>query len=146
MTHSDYALLALCLWREARGEGYAGQVAVACVVRNRRLKRHTSFFAEIVKPWAFSSITAIGDSQLTKYPVDLDSAWLQCQQIAQAVADGEISDTTGGATLYWNPDGIESNVTFQLKDGSIVDFPKSWNPKVVEETVKIGAHVFLKEL
>lgn len=145
LTHSDYGLLALCLWREARSEGYAGQVAVACVVRNRRLKRHTSFFSEIVKPWAFSSMTAIGDSQLAKYPVDLDNQWQQCQQIAQSVADGEIADTTGGATLYWNPNGIKSTAVFHLLDGTSVAFPQSWDQAVVIETVKIGSHVFLRE-
>lgn len=145
MTHSDYFMLALCLWREARGEGYAGQVAVACVVRNRVLKTHTNYYAQVVKPWAFSSITAKGDLQLASYPNVLDSQWLQCQNIAQSVADGEIGDTTGGATLYWNPQGIHSSHTFTCLDGKVVSFPDSWNPAVVEETVQIGAHIFLKE-
>lgn len=145
MTHADYALLSLCLWRESRGEGYAGQVAVACVVRNRVLRDSNSYFAEVIKPWAFSSITAKGDPQLGLYPKDTDAQWLQCQQIAQSVADGLITDTTGGATLYWNPSGIKSNATFTLLDGTTVAFPQGWNPAVVTETVQIGAHIFLKE-
>lgn len=145
MTPVDYGILALCLWREARGEGYAGQVAVACVVRNRVLKNSTSYFGEITKKWAFSSITATGDPQLGLYPNVFDTQWQQCQQIAQSVADGDITDTTGGATLYWNPLGIKSNVTFETLSGQTVDFPQSWNPEVVSETVQIGSHIFLRE-
>lgn len=145
MNHADYAMLALCLWREARNQGYAGQVAVACVVRNRVLKNSTSYFAEVTKKWAFSSITATGDLQLGLYPAVLDSQWLQCQQIAQSVADGLIADTTGGATLYWNPLGIKSNVTFKTLAGQTVAFPEDWNPAVVTETVQVGAHIFLSE-
>jgi spore germination cell wall hydrolase CwlJ-like protein len=145
MTHEDYGLLALCLWREARGEGAAGQIAVGCVVRNRVEKNGTSYFVEITKPWAFSSITAEGDPQLGLYPSVLDHAWLQCQDLAGQIVDGVLNDSTGGATLYWNPNGIKSSKTFTTLVGQVVAFPQSWNPAVVTETTQIGAHIFLKE-
>jgi len=146
MTHADYFMMALCLWREARGEGRDGQIAVGSVIRNRSIKRMSSVYSEVVKPWQFSSITASGDAQLAKYPVLLDTGWKQCQEIAQAICDGEIADATGGATLYWNPNGIESDATFKLNDGSVVKFPKTWSVHAVKETVVIGNHVFLQEI
>jgi N-acetylmuramoyl-L-alanine amidase len=145
MTHADYFMTALCLWREARGEGRTGQVAVGCVIRNRVLKRSTSYYVEIIKPWAFSSMTARGDLQLALYPVTLDSMWAQCQQVAQEICDGLTADVTAGATLYWNPKGISSTKTFVTLAAETVAFPESWNPDVVTETVQIGAHIFLRE-
>lgn len=139
-------MLSLCLWREARGEGSEGQTAVACVIRNRVIKNSTNYYAEIVKPWQFSSITAKGDPQLGLFPSAFDKQWEQCQEIAQNVIFGQIQDVTGGATLYWNPKGIESNHTFTTLMGSTVAFPDSWNPHKVSETVQIGDHIFLKEL
>lgn len=145
MTHSDYALTSLCLWREARNQGNAGLTAVACVLRNRVMKHNSTYMSEVVKPWAFSSMTATNDSQLTLYPKDSDPIWQQCQLLAANVMDGEVDDITGGATLYYNPAGIVSTATFMLNDGSVVKFPQGWNPAVVKETVVIGAHIFLKE-
>lgn len=145
-THADYGITALCLWREARGEGIAGMTAVASVIMNRVRKHGTTPFVEVVAPWQFSSMTAEGDTQLIVYPEALDAQWVQAQTISQSVLDGSVSDPTGGATLYWSPNGIRSTKMFTLNDGTQVKFPQSWNPTVVRETVKIGAHVFLKEL
>lgn len=146
MTHSDYFMLSACLWKEARGEGNNGMLAVACVVRNRTTKHHSSYYSEIVAPWQFSSITAKGDSQLILWPKESDPLWQQAQLIATNVIDGSVQDITGGATLYWNPNGIQSDRLFKLNDGSMVSFPASWNAKVVSETMQIGHHIFLKEL
>ena len=38
----DVLVTALCMWREARGEGLQGMDCVAWVVRNRCLRRGTS--------------------------------------------------------------------------------------------------------
>lgn len=146
MTHEDYCMTALALWREARGEGNTGMLAVACVIRNRFIKRNSTFYAEVIKPWAFSSITAKGDVQLGLYPAEPDLIWQQAKLTAANVIDNIVADITGGATLYWNPAGIESTKTFTLSDGSVVAFPSTWNAAVVAETCRIGAHIFLKEL
>lgn len=146
MTPADYAFLALALWREARGQKDPGMAAVGCVVRNRVLKNKSTYYAEITKKWAFSSITATGDAQLGLYANVLDNQWHDAQSLAQQIADGKLEDVTGGATLYWNPNGITSDKTFALNDGTAVKFPETWNPAVVSETVRIGAHIFLKEL
>jgi spore germination cell wall hydrolase CwlJ-like protein len=143
---ADYFLCALALWREARGEGQNGMTAVACVIRNRTAKRSSSYYDEVVRPWAFSSISAKGDPQLNSFPVHYDPIWQAAQMIAKNVIDGILTDNTGGATLYWNPAGITSSKTFTLADGGTVKFPQTWNLAVVRETVKIGQHIFLKEM
>lgn len=130
MTHADYFMMALCLWREARGEGRDGQIAVGCVIKNRVNKHMSSVYTEVVKPWQFSSITATGDPQLGKYPVLLDTGWGRIQELARALCDGEIQDTTGGATLYY---------------ADSIPFPSTWDKSKLTETVKIGHHTFFVE-
>jgi len=131
VTHADYALTALCLWREARGEGNTGMLAVACVIRNRVQKNNSTYFAQVVKPWAFSSITAHGDPQLTVFPKESDPSWIQAQLIATNVLDGGVNDITNGATLYY--------------DDSI-SFPKSWNRDAVVPVGKIGRLSLFREV
>lgn len=146
LSHADYAMTALCLWREARGQGQAGMTAVACVLRNRVHKDNSTYFAEVTKAWQFSSITAKGDPQLGLYPLVADPNWITAQLVAGNVIDGDVQDITNGATLYWNPDGITSTATYTLPNGSVVKFPQSWNPAAVRWVATIGAHIFLKEV
>jgi len=145
-SHADYAFTSLCIWREARGEGQAGMTAVACVLRNRVHKNNSTYFAEVTKPWQFSSITAKGDPQLGLFPGATDGLWTTAQLTAGNVIDGDVQDITNGATLYWNPAGIESDKTYVLPDGSQVKFPHTWNPAAVRWTATIGHHIFLKEV
>lgn len=131
MTHADYFMTALCLWREARGEGNSGMTAVGCVIRNRVTRDNKSYYAEVVKPWQFSSITAKGDPQLVLFPDALDGSWQQAVLVAGNIIGDVVSDITGGATLYF--------------DDSI-PFPRSWNPAAVQATVKLGRLNFYKEI
>jgi spore germination cell wall hydrolase CwlJ-like protein len=131
MTPADLYMTALCLWREARGEGEQGMQAVACVIRNRAAKRKTSPYAEVIRPWAFSSITATGDPQLKLWPKESDPTWITAQRLTTAVLTESSPDITGGATLYY--------------DDSI-GFPKSWNRAVVRPTVKLGRLNFFLEV
>jgi spore germination cell wall hydrolase CwlJ-like protein len=130
MTAADEFMTALCLWREARGEGESGMTAVACVIRNRAAKHKTSPYVEIVRPWAFSSITAHGDPQLSTWPKDGDSTWIAAQKIAARVLNESTPDITRGSTLYFD---------------SSISFPKTWNRAAVEPTVKIGRLNFYRE-
>lgn len=131
ITNADYFMLALCMWREARGEGISGMIAVGCVARNRVNKHSSSFYIEIVKPLQFSSITDKGDSQLGLYPNIHDAAMLEAIQLAEAIIHNRVTDPTLEATLYY--------------DDSIT-FPKSWNPSRVMATIKIGRFNFYKEV
>lgn len=90
----ELALLARLISAEARGEPYAGQVAVGAVVLNR--VEHPSFpntIAEVIyQPGAFSCML---DGQWDE-PV-ADSAWNAARDALAGV------DPSGGAIYYFNP-------------------------------------------
>lgn len=90
----DAALLAKVISAEARGEPYAGQVAVGAVILNR--VEHPSFPSTlagvIYQPGAFS---CMADGQIDQ-PV-AESA----RRAAQEALNG--SDPSGGAIYYFNP-------------------------------------------
>ena len=92
--NNDLALLARVISAEARGETYAGQVAVGAVILNR--VEHPSFPGTIsgvvYQPGAF---TCMDDGQFNE-PV-ADSAL----RAAQEAING--SDPCGGAIYYFNP-------------------------------------------
>jgi N-acetylmuramoyl-L-alanine amidase len=130
MNPADVFMLALCLYREARGDGLAGMTAVGCVVRNRVNKHKSSYYAEVVKPWQFSSITAKGDPELTLFPASSDPSWAQAQSIAAGIINGTIADRTEGATIYY---------------ANTIPFPASWNRAVLTPTVTVGNQLFFRE-
>ncbi len=96
---SDYQLLARLISAEARGEPYAGQVAVGAVVLNR--VEHPSFpnsiSGVIYQKGAFS---CIDDGQ---FYVDVaDSAYSAARDALNGL------DTSGGAIYYFNPNTATS--------------------------------------
>jgi N-acetylmuramoyl-L-alanine amidase len=101
-THSngDVTLLAKVISAEARGEPYAGQVAVGAVILNRI--RHPSFPGSVAgvvyEPGAFS---CMNDGQINQ-PV-ADSAY----RAARDAMNG--SDPSGGAIYYFNPSTATSS-------------------------------------
>jgi spore germination cell wall hydrolase CwlJ-like protein len=146
VVNQDQALTSLCLWREARGEGADGMKAVACVIRNRVKKQHTSYAIEVMRPWQFTSMTDAKDPEYRLMPDPKDPAWADARCIAEMTIGGALADVTGGATLYWNPRGIVSVNRFALPDGERVRFPEGWNQAKVEYSATIGRHVFLREV
>ncbi len=90
----DVALLARVISAEARGEPYAGQVAVGAVILNRI--EHPSFpstLAGVVyQPGAFS---CMDDGQIDQPVAE------SCRRAAQEALNG--SDPSGGAIYYFNP-------------------------------------------
>ena len=91
---SDVYLLARCVYGEARGESYKGQVAVAAVVLNR--VRSSSFpntiSGVIYQPGAFS---VVSDGQINLTPNDT------ALKAARDALNGW--DPTGGCLYYYNP-------------------------------------------
>lgn len=91
---SDLYLLAKCIFGEARGESYVGQVAVAAVILNR--VKHPSFpntvAGVVYQPWAF---TAVFDGQINLEP----------NQSAYSAAQDALNgwDPTYGCIYYYNP-------------------------------------------
>jgi N-acetylmuramoyl-L-alanine amidase len=124
-------LLALVIWREARGESYQGKVAVASVIRNRVEATHLpdQWDNIIERKWQFSSMTAPGDAMLVQWPLNEDLSWIDSLAASEGVYSGALLDNTGGATLYANLHVCQ---------------PK-WDFSKLTQTVVIGNHTFFKE-
>ncbi len=131
MNWADYykISLALCMWREARGEGHDGMRAVGHVIRNRVVadKIPDDWDQVIFRKWQFSSMTATGDSQLTAWPKHGDPEFDDALDISEHVYRGDDFDLTQGATHYF---------------ADTIPMPQ-W-AKNMTETVKLGHHTFYK--
>lgn len=95
----DVYLLARAIYGEARGEPYAGQVAVAAVILNRvaSAKFPNSIAGVIYQPGAF---TAVDDGQINLTP---DETAIKA---ARDALNGW--DPSGGALYYFNPNTATS--------------------------------------
>ena len=106
LSSSELNLLARCVYSEARGEPYPGQVAVAAVVLNR--VRSSSFpntiAGVIYQPGAF---TAVSDGQINLTPNE--SAY----KAARDALNGW--DPTNGCLYYYNPATATSKWIWSLK-------------------------------
>jgi len=106
-------LLALCLWREARGETQLARTGIAAVIRNRseHAKRRwpNTIVRVILQPKQFSSFNA-GDPNAVLFPVQPAAgasadwnSWQDCCDVATVPLQ---SDPTNGANCYESiPDG-----------------------------------------
>lgn len=106
MTWSDWdkTLLALVMWREARGEGREGMRAVGHVVKNR--VKFTEWDRVIAAKWQFSSMAAPGDPELILWPEAPDPVFETAMSLAEVIYSGEDPDNTNGATHYFNPNVV----------------------------------------
>ena len=115
---SDLYLLAKCIYAEARGESYVGQVAVGAVILNR--VKSSSFpntiSGVIYQPWAF---TAVHDGQINLEPNNT------AYQAAKDALNGW--DPTYGSIYYYNPATATSSWIYSR-----------------EVTVVIGRHTFAR--
>lgn len=100
----DAHLLALCIYREARGEGFLGKRGVGCTVRNR-VNAQTYFGHDyrsvILRPYQFSSFNS-NDPNSTVWPIDGNEAWMESLVESNNVLGG-IDDVTNGAVFYFSP-------------------------------------------
>lgn len=99
----ERVLMALALWREARGESFQGRAAVAWSIVNR--VRNPGWWgktiAEVVtKRWQYSSMTDPKDHQLIKFPQAGDWSFLECMSIVDGVLDGQTANPIGEADSY----------------------------------------------
>lgn len=92
---SDVYLLAKCIYAEARGEPYIGQVSVGAVVLNRIKDPDfpNTMSGVIYEPWAF---TAVNDGQINLEPND------SAKRAAKDAMSGW--DPTNGCIYYYNPE------------------------------------------
>jgi len=99
-TSSDLYLLAKCIYAEARGEPYTGQVAVGAVVLNRVESSDfpNTISGVIYQPYAF---TCVSDGQINLTP---DTS---ATSAAQDALNGW--DPTNGCLYYYNPSTATSS-------------------------------------
>ncbi len=125
-------IVPITLWREARGEGYDGMLAVAWVIANRA--RHGKPWPNdpeqvCLQPYQFSCWNT-NDPGRKSYPAGSDPQYLAARQICESMQGQPAdADPTHGATFYVNPTVVTSN-PFD-------------NPQYVE-TARIGRHVFYR--
>lgn len=92
----DRFLLALCIWREARGESLTGKKLVASVVINRshdpKMRWPKTIAGVILQPMQFSSFNA-GDPNAIKFPSSMAglSEWEDCVSAADSAISGDLT-------------------------------------------------------
>lgn len=142
VTEKDRDVLARTLWGEARGEGSAGQIAVAWSIRNRvemdlRNDGKPDWWGEgytgiCQKPWQFSC----WNKNDPNYPFLSGAKPIPVREFAQAritadqVIDGKHPDPTGGATHYY---------------ATTMPTPPPWTAHA-RQTLKLGHHVFFRDV
>lgn len=116
--NSDLNLLARCVYAEARGESYTGQVAIAAVVLNRvKDSRFPNTISGVIyQPYAF---TAVNDGQINLTPNTT------AFNAAKDALNGW--DPTYGSIYYFNPNTATSAWIWSRP-----------------QTVTIGRHIFAK--
>ncbi len=95
-------LLAIAIWREARGEPNEGKIAVGEVIRNRvdDSRWPDTWEDVILQPWQFSAFNK-GDPNATKFPDPTTRAWLDCYAAACSVYEiGPEKGYANGANHY----------------------------------------------
>lgn len=98
----ELTLLALAIYREARGESLYGKRAVGHVIKNRVLNPGwwgASYHSVILKPWQFSSFNQ-NDPNADVWPPESATSWADSLAAASAVLLGDEPDSTDGATYY----------------------------------------------
>ena len=105
-TNSDLYLLAKCIYAEARGESYTGQVAVGAVILNRVA---SSAFPNTIAGVIYQkgAFTAVSDGQINLEP----------NKTAMNAASDALNgwDPTYGCLYYYNPAVATSSWIFGRK-------------------------------
>jgi N-acetylmuramoyl-L-alanine amidase len=117
----ELILLALTIWREARGEVLDAKRGVACCVANRVAKPSwwgQDWVTVILKPFQFSSFNH-DDPNAVKWPQQNDTSWLASLEIADEVYNGHTQDVTAGCTHYFDK-SLDTHTPTWATDGSMV--------------------------
>jgi len=131
---SELKLIALCCYREARGEPLDGKRGVCHVIRNR--VNQPSWWggdwkSVILKPWQFSSFN-VNDPNNSLWPPDDSPSWTDCLSAASGVYAGVDDDLTGGATFYHD---------------TSMGWPKAWGSETeYVNTLNVGRLKFYKPI
>jgi spore germination cell wall hydrolase CwlJ-like protein len=87
-------ILALCVWREARGETALGRRLVAQVIENRVQDKRwpDNYESVILQPFQFSSFNK-NDPNATAFPTEKDVTWPDCVAAADAILNSPVPIT-----------------------------------------------------
>ena len=101
-TDADRTFLALCLWREARGESHDAKIAVAYSIMTRLASPSwgNSVHSVLFQRLQYSSLTYKDDPQLTTWPSDTDPSWEECMSVADTVLHRRVPNPIDGADSY----------------------------------------------
>lgn len=124
----DLCMMALCVYREARGDPPHGKLAVAWVVKNRALTGHRgkhTYRDVVLDPKQFSAFNP-GDPNAVIFP-DHDAIWITCLAAAVECHLGTVDPTAGA--LYYHAQSITP----------------SWDMDKLRETGRAGNHIFYTE-
>lgn len=127
----QFILVALCVWREARGESIDAKRAVAWCIHNRASRPSwwgRSHAEVVLKPYQFSSFNQ-GDPNAVKFPADGDPAWQDSLAVTGEMFAGRSIDPTDGSTHYY--------------DDSIASHPPAWAARM-QPSGKFGKLNFFK--
>src|ERR1044071_5970090 len=99
----ELSILALCVWREARGEPDNAKLGVAWTVVNRARKPGwwggPDITWVITHPFQYSSFNP-NDPNATKFPQTTDESFKECLEAADGAHSSLYLDPTKGATHY----------------------------------------------
>lgn len=125
----DLQSLALCAWKEARGEGEDGMRAVMHVICNRAMKwylnREEAIHKAVYAKNQFTSMSVPSDREFNLVPIANDRQYSYCVSMVEKVANGSDPDLTHKALYYNN----SKTATSEWFVNHIVNDPKN-HPKV----------------
>lgn len=122
-----FNMLALCIWREARGEMMLAKEAVAWSIRNRVLHPRwwgRDWVGVVLMPFQYSSFNH-NDPNATKLPLASDPSWRDCLNVASRMFTSipqptdtlDLTDPTAGADSYFDT-SLDTNPPKWAVDGS----------------------------
>ncbi len=130
---------------EAANESPMGQAAVAHVLMNRaRDPRWPATVGEVaLQPQQFSAWNsgAGGNDLVRRYGPESDP-YQRVGMIYDAVASGQISDPTSGATHYYSPAGMQALVDQGAQSNLLPNWLTQENQRRQVAPTTIGGHIF----
>jgi spore germination cell wall hydrolase CwlJ-like protein len=130
---SDFMLLCMCVFGEARNQTFDAMVGVGNVVKNR-LNAQTYFgktwHEVILKPWQFSSFNTNDPNRsklLNPLAHENVKVWNRCCEAAEIVYDNRVADNTGTALFYFST--------------PLTEPPKTWGT-VIHTVTLDGLHFY----
>lgn len=120
-------IIGTTIWREARGEGHGGMIAVAKVIKNRATdakKRWPTDPEHVCLQRRQFSCWNDTDANRETYPAPNDQQYLDAVNIWGQI--DTLPDATGGATFYLNPQAVAKNPFDDPQFNKTAEIGKHW--------------------